>query len=171
MNPNFNWSHVPSRGVSVQGEDGLCPGGMPLSGRPPPPRVRLRAGGTHPTGMFSCYRPQRSCGKVMFLHLSVILFTGGGVWQTPPAPSSRRPLQRTVPILLECILVFSNSFTLPGQTKGALLTALHLLVVLGHVVGSDAAEELDVVVTVELRHLFLRSFVRSLQSQSNKVEG
>ena len=24
------------------------------------------------------YRPQRSCGKVMFLHLSVILFTGGG---------------------------------------------------------------------------------------------
>ena len=55
-----------------------------------PPRVRLRAGGTHPTGMFSCYRPQRSCGKVMFLHLSVILFTGGGVWQTPP-----RPLQQT----------------------------------------------------------------------------
>ena len=26
----------------------------------------------------SFYRPQRSCGKVMFLHLSVILFTGGG---------------------------------------------------------------------------------------------
>ena len=25
------------------------------------------------------YRPQRSCGKVMFLHLSVILFTGGHV--------------------------------------------------------------------------------------------
>ena len=24
-----------------------------------------------------CYRPQRNCGKVMFLHLSVILFTGG----------------------------------------------------------------------------------------------
>ena len=41
------------------------------------------------------YRPQRNCGKVMFLHLSVILFTGGvsaqgwylpgGVWaDTPP---------------------------------------------------------------------------------------
>ena len=28
--------------------------------------------------MYRCYyRPQRSCGKVMFLHLSVILFTGG----------------------------------------------------------------------------------------------
>ena len=26
----------------------------------------------------SCYRPQRSCGKIMFLHLSVILFTRGG---------------------------------------------------------------------------------------------
>ena len=30
------------------------------------------------------YRPQHSCGKVMFLHLSVILFTEGGFWQTPP---------------------------------------------------------------------------------------
>ena len=27
-----------------------------------------------------CYRPQRSWAKVMFLHLSVILLTGGGVW-------------------------------------------------------------------------------------------
>ena len=38
--------------------------------------------------LYDCYRPQRSCGKVMFLHLSVILSTG---WvsaipsgQTPP---------------------------------------------------------------------------------------
>ena len=147
------------------GGDGLCPGGMSVRETP---RVRLRAGGTHPTGMFSSCRPQRSCGKVMISHLSVILFTGA-FWQTPP--SSRRPLQRTVRILLECILVFSNIFTLPGQTKGPLLTALHLLVVLGHVVWSDAPEELDVVVTVELRHLFLRSFVRSLQSQTNKGEG
>ena len=80
---------------------------------------------------------KRSCGKVMFSHLSVILFTGGGgacvaggimaggtcmvgsgrfgvaegmrhegmhgrgrcAWQ------ERRPLQRTVRILLECLLV------------------------------------------------------------------
>ena len=27
------------------------------------------------------YRPQRSCVKVIFLHLSVILFTGGCAWQ------------------------------------------------------------------------------------------
>ena len=29
--------------------------------------------------IFHVYRPQRSCGKVMFLHLSVILFTGGSL--------------------------------------------------------------------------------------------
>ena len=64
-----------------------------------------------------CYRPQRSCGKVMFLHLSV-----GGVCQTHPRPDtpragtspqqthpSRRPLQQTVCIILECILVVNMS--------------------------------------------------------------
>ena len=30
------------------------------------------------------YRPQRSCGKVMFLHMSVILSTGWGVSAIPP---------------------------------------------------------------------------------------
>ena len=66
----------------------------------------------------------QSCGKVMFLHLSVshsvhrggvcvwahppgrhlsvILFTGECLARHPP----RRPLQRTVRILVECILVF-----------------------------------------------------------------
>ena len=56
-----------------------------------------------------------SCGKVMFSQASVILSTGGvhgkGVacmaegcaWQ------ERRPLQRTVRILLECILVINLS--------------------------------------------------------------
>ena len=39
------------------------------------------------------YRPQRSCGKVMFLHLSVILFTEGCLTQcmlgyTPSLPSA-----------------------------------------------------------------------------------
>ena len=68
-----------SRGRTVYVQGGcLCQG--------VPPRVRLRAGGTHPTGMFSCYRPQRSCGKVMFLHLSVILFTGGRSGRHPPPP-------------------------------------------------------------------------------------
>ena len=45
------------------------------------------------------YRPQRSWGKVMFLHVSVILFTrGGGVcpiacWDTPPEPEAGTPPQ------------------------------------------------------------------------------
>ena len=58
------------------------------------------------------YRPQSSCGKIMFLHVSVIL-SRGRVWQgrqTPPwladtPPPKGRPLQRNVRILLECILV------------------------------------------------------------------
>ena len=79
------------------------------------------------------YFPQRSCGKVMFLHLSVILSTGGvcliACWdthtppgQTPP-PSrdphwadtlpSRRLLQRTVRILLKYILVLNLFWTKP----------------------------------------------------------
>ena len=47
------------------------------------------------------YHPQHSCGKEMFLHLSVILFTGGGVWQTPPpgrhTPGQTYPLGRHTP--------------------------------------------------------------------------
>ena len=53
---------------------------------------------------FLCYRPQRSCGKVMFSQASVILFTGG-VWQTrhlsrhpPPGrhpPGLTPPFQQT----------------------------------------------------------------------------
>ena len=50
----------------------------PLGQHHPP---REQAGGTHPSGMLSCfpylYRLQRSCSKVMFLYLCVILFTGG----------------------------------------------------------------------------------------------
>ena len=51
--------------------------------------------------------------KAMFLHLSVIMFTGGvclsACWDSIPRtrypPGSRRLLLRTVRILLECILV------------------------------------------------------------------
>ena len=90
------------------------------------------AGGTHPTGMHSCfYHLQRSWGKVMFLHVSVILFTGGGVSasvhvgiHTPPRnrppPGADPPEQcmlgdtgnkRAVRILLQCILVFFSIFS------------------------------------------------------------
>ena len=44
----------------------------------------------------NCYRPQHSCDKVMFLHMSVILFTGGRVSARPPplgqTPPGRHPL-------------------------------------------------------------------------------
>ena len=40
-------------------------------------------------GRFCNYRPQRCCGKVMFLHVSVILSMGG--WQTENPPLSRHP--------------------------------------------------------------------------------
>ena len=50
--------------------------------------------------IFNAHR--RSCGKVMFLHLSVILFTGGSLSRTPPPHTVE---ERTVRILLECILV------------------------------------------------------------------
>ena len=72
-------------------------------------------------GHFSFYRPQRSCGKVMFLHMSVILSTGcwGCLVDTPPPgrhppgrhlladTPGRQLLQQTVRILLECILVLT----------------------------------------------------------------
>ena len=63
------------------------------------------------------YSPQRSCVKVMFLHLSVILLTGvgglypglclGGSLSGGGALSGRPPYghMRAVRILLECILV------------------------------------------------------------------
>ena len=52
--------------------------------------------GTYPTGMLSCYRPQQSWGKAMFLHVYVILFTGGGGSASvhagiQPPPGTRHP--------------------------------------------------------------------------------
>ena len=37
-----------------------------------------------------CYSPQRSCGKVMFIHVSVILLTGR-LWQTDTPLAGRHP--------------------------------------------------------------------------------
>ena len=38
------------------------------------------AGGTHPTGMHSCYRPLTKFAKVMFLQVSVCPNGGGHAW-------------------------------------------------------------------------------------------
>ena len=57
----------------------------------------------HPTGMLTSYRPQQSCGKVMFLHLSVSHSVHRGVniplgRHTPPGQTPPRadtpPAQR-----------------------------------------------------------------------------
>ena len=68
-----------------------------------------------PPATSNFYRPQTKLRKGNVLHLSVILFTGGrcttASWQTPPKADTpfppRRPLQRTVRILLEYILVIN----------------------------------------------------------------
>ena len=60
-----------------------------------------QAGSTYPTGMLSCYRPQWSLGKVMFLQASVILLTllTGGLSQCMlgyhPPLGSRPPWEQT----------------------------------------------------------------------------
>ena len=103
-----------------------------LIGAPTPPLHAMNR------GIYN-YRPQRSCGKVMFSQAFVILFTAGVSAQymlgytypprrkhtcppkahlpgsTPPGKHTpgkhtppRRPLQRTVRILLECFLVYIN---------------------------------------------------------------
>ena len=68
------------------------------------------------------YRPQRSCGKVMFLHLSVILFTGGvsapvhagihiPLGRHPPGrhpPPAQCMLGYTPPPPAQCILGYTS---------------------------------------------------------------
>ena len=63
-------------------------------------------GSEHLDLYWDLYRPQRNWGKVMFLHLSVILFTGGGLphcmlGYTPPPQNQRqappRPEAGTAP--------------------------------------------------------------------------
>ena len=49
----------------------------------------------YPFDIRSFYRPQRSCHKVMFLHMSVILFTGGTETPLDRDPTGQRlPRQR-----------------------------------------------------------------------------
>ena len=73
------WADIPRADTHPRADTPL--GGHP----PPPPEMATAAHGTYPTGMHSffdhCedfYRPQQYLRKGNFLHLSVILFTGGG---------------------------------------------------------------------------------------------
>ena len=70
------------------------------------------------------YRPQQSCGKVMFLHLSVILSTGGmsasvhaGIHTPhPPPPLGRHPHWTDTPHWQTAPWADSPQADTPGQT-------------------------------------------------------
>ena len=77
------------------------------------------------------YRPQRSCGKVMFLHVSVILSTGGGYLplvlggclslvpgETHPLPGQTPPWADTPPDV-QCMLGYGQ------QAGGTHPTGMH----------------------------------------------
>ena len=110
----------------------------------------------------SYYRPQRSWGKVTFLHVSVILFSGGlclsACCDTPPTGSRHPPEQtppreqtpppeqwqcmlgdtgnkRVVRILLECILIALFSSTTISQTSWShtLSVRLSVLALVGNI--------------------------------------
>ena len=61
---------------------------------------------------FIFYRLQRSCGKLTFLHVSVILSTWEGAWQTPPGRHPLPPWTDTPPP------------PTPGQTHPVTTTAV-----------------------------------------------
>ena len=65
---------------------------------------RCTMNGTCIRYIISFYRPQRSCGKVMFLHLSVILFMGWGVCH--PLDQRQTPPRQTPPA--QCMLGYTH---------------------------------------------------------------
>ena len=81
------WECVWQRGACIAGE------------------MATAADGTHPTGMYSCFigflPPANAVwGKVIFLHLSVILFTGGSTCAGTPlagTPQAGTPPRRYTP--------------------------------------------------------------------------
>ena len=80
---------------------GVCAWSQGGPGRDPP-EMATAAGGTHPTGMHSCYIliftvRKRSCRKVMFLHLSVNYSVHGGVSASVHAGIHHTPLARHPP--------------------------------------------------------------------------
>ena len=90
-----------------------------------PQQIATAASGTYPTGMHSYYCPQRSWGKVMFLHVCVILFSVhvlSACWDTHPpwqgdppgkeTPPAQCMLGDTVNKRAVCILLECNSCSL-----------------------------------------------------------
>ena len=82
----------------VVGQIPLPPQGLPQEGWADPPTPRLKkAGGTHPTGMLSCYHPQTKLQKRnVFTPVCQSFCLKGGVclsacWDTPPRADTPHP--------------------------------------------------------------------------------
>ena len=99
-------------------------------------------------GVYGYYRPQRSCGKIIFSQASVILVTEGvsgrhPPGQTPPRADAPRGYcsGRTVLILLECILV-NCIITNLGVFEALGNSSCDLSCYIFHHVGERASEDL-----------------------------
>ena len=93
------------------------------------------------------YRPQRSWGKVMFLQVSVILFTGGvclsACWDTIPQsrhpPRSRHPQEQTPPRSSACWEIWATSGQYESYWNPFLLTTVSAFGL--HVTTSDRIQD------------------------------
>ena len=91
----------------------------------------MKVGGTHPTGMLSCYRLQQSCGQGYVITRVCDSVNRGGSASVhagipPPSPEQTPPSgsrlwhtvhERPVHILLECILVMTYLYRARPLTK------------------------------------------------------
>ena len=91
------------------------------------PTYRWQAGGTHPTGILSCFS-QLVYLYFAFLHLSVILFAGGGVYNPwadtlPPPPPMATEAGSTLPTGMHSCFV--DMFVQTKLIATCLLTSVH----------------------------------------------
>ena len=85
----------------------------PGPGTPPPPEQSILGDTVNEQAVCTSYWNailflSRSCGKIMFLHLCVILFTGGSGRQ-PPTPSRRYPSYCNAFLLHHCFKKSCNN--------------------------------------------------------------
>ena len=92
-----SFCHSVHRGRGSASRRGLHLGGVWQT--PPRPTDTTgygqQAGGTHPTGIHSCYRPQRSCEGYVFT--GFCLSTGGRGWCLLRGGASQHALRQTPP--------------------------------------------------------------------------
>ena len=112
------------------------------------------------------YRPQRSWGKVMFLHVSVILFTGGVCWHTTPTPHPQEQTpyrdqcmlgdagnKQAVRMLLECILVYLSFPKMFSLNSANSVTKIFVITVKGLEPATQPPLVYQDATTVSARHM------------------